>query len=105
MSTSITAAINYKLTILDMWARKRSDRSFVRRKVELTADVREHLLRWPSAHGAHVLQALLDAFQNAGFLGFFPLAEKARGSGNSLIGRREASALHHGLDEVLKVRG
>ena len=42
---------------------------------------------------------------DAGFLGFFLLAEQTHTGGNRLVGGGEASASHLGLDELLEVCG
>jgi hypothetical protein len=58
------------------------------RQVQVTADVGERFGRRLSPLGPHVLQALTDAFQRAGSLGFLPPPEEPHGLGDRLIGGR-----------------
>jgi hypothetical protein len=60
------------------------------RQVQVTADVGERFGRRLSPLGPHVLQALTDAFQRAGSLGFLPPPEEPHGLGDRLIGGRKS---------------
>jgi hypothetical protein len=74
-------------------------------QIQVAADVGERFGQGLGAASPHVLQALADALQNAGFLGFFLLAEQTHGGSDDLVRGGEASASHLGLDELLKICG
>jgi hypothetical protein len=52
---------------------------------QVAADISKCFVEGLAPPGAHVLQALADAFQRASFLGFFLLAKQEYGLGDGLI--------------------
>jgi len=74
-------------------------------QIQVAADVGKRFRQGLGPSGPHVVQALADALQNAGFLGFFLLAEQAEGGRDRLVGGRESAASHLGLHELLEVCG
>jgi hypothetical protein len=74
-------------------------------QIQVTADVGKGFGQGLGAAGPHVVEALPDALQDAGFLGFFLLAEQAHGGGGRLVGGCEPAAPYFGLHELLEVRG
>jgi hypothetical protein len=74
-------------------------------QIQVAADVGERFRQGLGPSGPHVVQALADALENAGFLGCFLLAEQADGSRHHLVRGRESAASHLGLHELLEVCG
>ena len=74
-------------------------------QIQVAADVGKRFRQGLGPSGPHVVQALADALQNAGFLGVFLLAEQAEGGRDRLVGGRESAASHLGLHELLEVCG
>jgi len=73
------------------------------RKIQVAAEVGERFGERLGPTGPHVVQAMANALQDAGFLGFFLLAEQPHGGGDGLIGGGETSASHLDLDELLEI--